>query len=187
MPLSDPAPREEIHLRRVECRGYRRADGLWDIEGRITDTKTYGFNNELRGRIEPGDPVHDMWIRLTIDEELTVVSVEAKTDSAPFALCPDVAPNYAVLAGLRIGSGWTKAVKERLGGINGCTHLVELLGPVATTAFQTIYPLRERERIELGLPAPRTGKRPPIIDTCHALRADGPIVKKRWPEFYTGR
>ncbi len=38
MPLSPPAAsREHIHTRVVECRGYRRDDGLWDIEGHITD------------------------------------------------------------------------------------------------------------------------------------------------------
>ena len=28
--------------------------------------------------------------------------------------------------------------------------------------------------------------RPKRIDSCHALSSDGDVVKKRWPEFYTG-
>jgi hypothetical protein len=39
MPLSRPAPREHIHSREIRCRGYRCADGLWDIEGVPEDTK----------------------------------------------------------------------------------------------------------------------------------------------------
>jgi hypothetical protein len=31
MPLSDPAPRQLAHTRAIECKGYERADGLWDI------------------------------------------------------------------------------------------------------------------------------------------------------------
>ncbi|HRE16891.1 MAG TPA: hypothetical protein PLW86_07450, partial [Rhodocyclaceae bacterium] len=59
-------------------------------------------------------------------------------------------------------------------GVNGCTHIVELMGPIATTAFQTIYPILSREREEQG--------RPPVIDTCHALAADGPVVAMIWPQ-----
>ena len=39
MPLSPAAPREHIHTRTVTCRGYRRKDGLWDIEGHLVDVK----------------------------------------------------------------------------------------------------------------------------------------------------
>ena len=28
---------------RFSCTGYRRADGLWDVEGHLTDVKTYAF------------------------------------------------------------------------------------------------------------------------------------------------
>ena len=50
MALSEPDyPREHWHTRRVECFGYRRGDGMWDIEGHIVDTKTYEFPNQSRG------------------------------------------------------------------------------------------------------------------------------------------
>jgi len=181
MPLSSPADREPIHIRRIECRGYRRRDGMWDIEGHLVDTKSYGFDNEWRGRVEAGEPVHDMWIRLTIDDEFKVHAVEAATDSSPFRICPDITANFAALKGLSIAKGWRRAVAERLGGVHGCTHLVELLGPLGTTAFQTIFPLREMH----GQRAPRR-TRPRAIDTCHALKSDGEVVKRHWPEFYTG-
>ena len=42
--------------------------------------------------------------------------------------------------GLRVGPGWRRAVRARLGGVQGCTHPVELLGPLATTAYQTVHP-----------------------------------------------
>jgi Protein of unknown function (DUF2889). len=35
MPLSEPVDREPRHARRVTCDGYRRADGLWDIEAHL--------------------------------------------------------------------------------------------------------------------------------------------------------
>jgi len=191
MPLSPSAPRELLHTRKVTCQGFRRTDGLWDIEGHLTDVKTYPFGNDWRGTIEPGDPIHGMWIRLTLTDDFTVVAVEAVTEKSPFALCGDITPNFQRLVGLRIGPGWTRQVKEKLGGVEGCTHLVELLGPVATTAFQTIYPVLSREKAEREKAAsePATGRqrsRPGLIDTCHAFASDGEIVRKLWPQFHTG-
>ncbi|HYE48036.1 MAG TPA: DUF2889 domain-containing protein [Azospirillaceae bacterium] len=192
MPLSAPAERQHLHTRRVTCQGYRRADGLWDIEGHITDQKTYPFENTWRGALQPGDLLHEMWIRLTLDDTLTVRAVEAVTDHAPFRGCPAITPNFQRLVGLRVASGWTQAVKDRLGGTEGCTHLVELLGPVATTAFQTIGPIVSREQeqkrraAEAAGAAPRPRPRPPVLDTCHVMDSAGPLVKEWYPEFYTG-
>ncbi|MFQ5971951.1 MAG: DUF2889 domain-containing protein [Alphaproteobacteria bacterium] len=182
MALPEPAQRELIHERHVHCHGYRRADGLWDIEGHLTDTKTYDFENQDRGTVEAGTPVHDMWIRLTIDDRFLVRDVIAVTDRGPFRVCADITPNFQRLKGLKIGPGWSRNVRRLLGGTEGCTHLVELLGPMATTAFQTIFPLRQREAESKRTP----GRKPRLLNTCHVFKSDGETVRKHWPEFYTG-
>jgi len=190
MPLSAPAQREHIHTRRVTCEGYRRADGMWDIEGHLVDTKTYAFSNNERGEITPGVPIHEMRIRLTIDDAFKIHAVEAVTDHSPFGVCREITPNFERLVGLTIGAGWRRAIQSRVGGVEGCTHIVELLGPVATTAFQTIMPLHERERRDSDGAAKQAGdgipKRPRLLNTCHAFREDGPKTKEFWPDFYTG-
>jgi hypothetical protein len=191
MPLSPPTPREHIHTRTIDCRGYRRADGLWDIEGHITDVKTYAFANHFRGEIAAGAPVHDMWLRLTVDDRLTVHAVEAVTEAGPYEVCPNVAPNFQRLVGLSIRPGFQTRVRELLGGTAGCTHLVELLGPIATTAYQTVYPYREQQRHRDGAPpraaaSAKPGRKPHLIDSCHAFAADGEVVRRYWPDFYTG-
>jgi hypothetical protein len=190
MPLSPAAARDHIHTRVVECKGYRRADGLWDIEGHITDRKTYSYTSDERGEVKAGEPVHDMWLRLTLNNKLTVVAVEAVTDHAPYpAICPGIAPDYQKIVGLSVGPGWTRAIKERVGGVQGCTHLTELLGPVATTAFQTIYPLLAREAKAKAAAAGQETRGPqpyPLLNTCHSFRADGPVVAKYAPHLYTG-
>lgn len=138
MPLPPPVGRQHLHTRRVTCQGFFREDGLWDIEGRITDEKTYEHANEWRGPLAPGDFIHDMSIRLTLDHTFTIVDVETVTDKSPYRMCGDITPAFKKLIGLRIGGGFHREVRARLGGIQGCTHIVELLGPVATTAFQTV-------------------------------------------------
>ena len=168
-----------MHRRQIECIGYRRDDGLWDIEGHLIDTKSYDLKDLDRGPAPAGHPLHEMWLRLTVDDELNVVDVQARTVWGPYNMCGDITPNFQVLKGLAIKAGWTQKTRELLGGTKGCTHLLELLGPMATTAFQTVYPLRSRR--EQG-----NRKRPGLLDSCHAWASDSPVVAKRFPAFYTG-
>jgi hypothetical protein len=127
-----------------------------------------------------------MWLRLTIDDALTIREVEAVTDKSPFRVCPSIVGNFQRLKGLQLKPGFNAKARALLGGVEGCTHLVDMLAPIATTAFQTIFPRRDRERRLRADGAAPPRKRPHILDTCHALRSDGEVVKDVWPEFYTG-
>jgi hypothetical protein len=181
MPLSPSVEREELHLRRIELRGYRRIDGLYVIEARMTDTKTRELRLEQRKTLPAGEPLHDMWMRLVVDEDLTVHDVAASTDASPFAICPEATAALAPLIGMRIGAGWTIAVKSLFAGARGCTHLTELLIPLATTAFQTLSPVRQARPVTLNARG-----RPAKIDTCYAYSSSRAVVQQRWPEFYDG-
>ena len=72
MPLSKAAPRRHIHTREIRCLGFEREDGLWDIEGTMTDTKTYTVDNQDRNGIAAGEPIHAMRIRVTIDADMLI-------------------------------------------------------------------------------------------------------------------
>ena len=182
MPLSPATPRTLKHTRAIECKGYQRDDGLWDIEAHLVDTKTtvHTRRNGDKAR-QPGEPVHNMWIRLTIDLDMLIHEAEAKTDDGPYPICGDIAVNFRQLAGVTIGRGWRRHVAMRLGGIKGCTHLVELLGPLATTAFQATGRARDAHNANRPITKP-----PYQLNSCHVYKDDGPAVLDRWPQFYTG-
>ena len=182
MPLPNPAPRRLMHTRAIECKGYEREDGLWDIEAHLVDTKTYVHRRRTGDRHrEPGQPVHDMWIRITIDLDMKIRDIEATTDEGPYPICGDITPNFKELGGVTVGPGWRKAIAELVGGIKGCTHLVELLGPLGTTAFQATGQARAAR--SAGKPVT---KRPYQLNSCHVYKDDSPAVRERWPQFYTG-
>ncbi len=192
MPLSQNAPRAPMHERKITCSGYLRDDGLWDVEGHLIDTKGYDFENYERGTIGTGDHVHEMWLRLTVDDDYLIHNVEAVTDHAPFAICPTITSAFESLAGLKIAPGWNRKARQLVGGVKGCTHLVELLGPLGTTVLQTVRRDRnphtkdQRSAGDASFESGQSRTRPRIIDTCHALKADGEAVKQMWPEFYEG-
>jgi hypothetical protein len=172
-----------MHTRDIQCCGYEREDGLWDIEGHLVDTKPFATTARDTGRArQPGEPIHNMWLRLTIDLDMTIHDAEAVTDSSPYQLCPSITPAFSKLKGITIGPGWRKQVLLHLGGVHGCTHLVELLGPLATTAFQATNRARDRPGAST-----KSAKRPFQINACHMYREDGEWVKERWPQWYTGK
>ena len=182
MPLPEPAAREKLHTRQVICRGYRRDDGLWDIEAELRDTKTYAYQNRERGEVVAGEPVHLMQLRITLDLDMNVVDAHANIDYAPFKMCGGAPAIMKKLIGLKIGKGWLRTARELIARNKSCTHLFELLGPLSTTAYQTMH--RALEERAANRPQ-RT--RPRIIDQCHSLAADSPVVKMEWPAFYTGK
>ncbi len=182
MPLPDSLEREELHQRQISMRSYRRSDGLFDIEARVVDTKSAPFLAPLAERALPaGEPIHDLWIRLVVDEWLVIHEALACSDATPFGICRQAPPTLAVLKGERIGAGWSRIVREKLKGAASCTHLMELLIPMATTAMQTLWPFT-RDR---PLKTDENG-RPLKIDSCFAYSENREVVLKLWPQHYKG-
>lgn len=179
LPVADVRRKLE-HTRSIECRGYRREDGLWDIEGHLTDVKTETVVGRAGGVDLPaGEPAHDMWIRLTIDLDMVVHAAVAVTSASPYPECGAITRKFASLVGLKIDRGWTSAIKSELGGVNGCTHQWELLGRIASTAYQATNRARSQARASQS-----DSSRPRVLDTCHIYASDSPIVLRRWPQHY---
>jgi hypothetical protein len=171
--------RSHLHTRNIRCEGFERSDGLWDIEARLVDTKTQSFINHERGEIEPGEPIHEMIVVVTLDLDLEIRDVDVRMPWTPFAVCPKARKKMKDLVGLRIAPGWLREVKTRIPRDQSCTHLIELLGPISTTAYQTMHlALEQRENTR------ENRNEPPILDQCHALTRSSEAVKVMWPEFY---
>src|ERR1700757_4560701 len=93
MPLAPiSVDRTRLHTRRVIYEGFRREDGLFDIEGHLTDVKDHDYAL-LTGLRAAGDPVHDMWVRVTVGPDYLIRALEVKTDEMPYsAACGRIAP-----------------------------------------------------------------------------------------------
>lgn len=177
LPIQD-VERELTHTRRLRFEGYKRADGLWDIEGHITDVKNHDFTLETGVR-RAGLPVHDMWVRLTIDTKFNIVDALAVSDAVPYpGGCETIGPAYRKLIGLNLVDRFRKKVAERLGGVHGCTHITEMLGFFPTAAIQTFAGENKINR--------DPEKKPFQLDHCHAMDTHSETVREYYPKWYAG-
>ena len=182
MPLPAHPTRREIHHRSIDMRAYAREDGLFDVEAHLVDTKPFDFDRFASPQPVPaGSPLHDLWVRLTVDAEFTVRGIAASSDVTPYALCKEAEDTLQVLVGERIARGWSSVVKERLRGAASCTHLMELMLPLATTALQGIRALKPKHERRTG-----GGQVPAQIDSCYAYGRHREVVMRLWPQHYDG-
>ena len=179
MPLSPAtASRRRLHLRQVRYEGFERPDGLFDIEGYLTDTKDQDIML-LSGLRPAGEPVHEMQVRVTIDREFNVHAIEAHTDRMPYpGHCDQIHPGYEQLVGSNLVKGFRKRLHDLMGGLRGCTHVTELLGYLPTAAVQTFSSLRKRED--------QGPDKPFQLDRCHALDTTGETVRRYYPKWHRG-
>ncbi|MGE0331115.1 MAG: DUF2889 domain-containing protein [Ramlibacter sp.] len=181
MALSDPGGRRELHHRVIDMRAYARGDGLFDVESHLVDRKPFEFLRfSATDPTAAGQALHDLWLRVTVDADFVVKNIEAASHVTPFGICKEAEGTLSVLVGERIGRGWSAIVKERLGGAAGCTHLMEMLIPLATTALQGIRVLTSERKAT----AVNSKGEPVRIDSCYAYGRERALVQRLWPAHF---
>jgi hypothetical protein len=176
--MTEPITREELHHRRIDMRSWRRSDGLFEIEGRVTDQKPFDFRPPSDERVvKANELIHNLGIRLVFDTERVIREVSTFSDAFPYEDCSGGGASLQALVGLRIGAGWSAEVRKRLPTSDTCTHLREMLLPLASAVFQSMAPYADNAVVDAQ------GK-PLIIGSCHAYGASRKIVLRRWPAFH---
>ena len=176
MPLPTPAvARARAHTRRIVIEGYRRADGLLELDASLSDVKDVDYPL-ASGPRKAGDPVHLMHVRITLDGEFNIVDAQACSDWVPYpGGCDTIGPKYAQLKGLNLVRGFRRTVGEMF-GVSGCSHITELLFSLPTAAIQTFATFRRETDDEVGKPFQ--------LDRCHALETSTETVRRYYPRWY---
>ncbi|MFG5409147.1 DUF2889 domain-containing protein [Piscinibacter sakaiensis] len=176
MPPASPH-RQLRHRRTLDVQVYDRGDGHWEVDARLSDVKTRDVRlaNGIRAA---GEPIHDMQLRLVIDEQMNILEAGSEGTWLPYpGQCDQHGEAYGRLVGLNLMRGFRREVQARVGGLQGCTHLTELAQVLPTAVIQAFA----GDVIDtLG-----DGQHQPFqLDRCHALRTDGPAVLQHYPRWY---
>jgi hypothetical protein len=182
MAIESTSARRLMHTRKIDINGWLRDDGLWDIEATLLDTKPFVFHDLMRGPMEPGRPMHSMRLTLTLDDSYVIRQVAVDMPGVPFPSCPEVVRSLDPLIGAQVGSGWRATIRALIPRLSTCTHVAELLIPMASAAYQTMAfgkDIDNSGRVE-GVD---TSSKPLFVDGCHSWRTDGPNIARFYPQF----
>lgn len=182
MPLpSVDIQRNLLHTRQIVLRGWKRDDGYWDIEARLTDIKDHDYPL-ASGLRRQGEPIHDIWVRATIDRQFNILDAAASLEATPYPDgCGSIAPDYRQIAGLNLLRGFRRALAERFDSTRGCSHTTELFSLLPTAAIQTLAS-------EVTDTEGRYSEQQPYqLDRCHALETSSETVRRYYPRWYCER
>ena len=176
--MAESITRENLHVRQIHMSGWRRSDGLFEIEGHVTDRKPFDFHPVSGDHVvKAEDLIHNLGLRLVFDADRVIREVHTFSEAYPYEECSGGGASLQALVGLRIGEGWSSEVRKRLKPSETCAHLRELLTPLATAVVQTMSPFSAPKE------AAAQGKSP-LIDSCYAYDTSRKIVFQRWPKFH---
>jgi len=179
MPLNPSlADRARLHTRHTRYECFRRPDGLFDIEGHLTDVKDHDYEL-LTGVRVAGTPVHDISARIVIAKDGVIHAIEVTFDAMPYpSACDQISSAYGKLVGASLLHGFRKALYDAMGGVRGCSHVTEMLSHAPTAAIQMFAGLRREIEPDEA--------RPFQLDRCHALETTTENVRRYYPQWYRG-
>jgi hypothetical protein len=164
-------PEEPVpdHRRSLTFDVYPGAEGAVRVVGRLCDERPWAQ------RPEELPVVHDLELLATVSlTDFTVLTVAARFHTYPHSECPQIADAYQQLVGVQVGRGWTQAMRERLGGPAGCTHLRELARAMAPVLVQAAFSARVRQNPSRDGDEQRLRTVLPFLTgTCHIWAAGG--------------
>lgn len=177
--------RQLIHTRTIQYRGYKRDDGLWDMEGKLQDVRHYPTRSPEIGELEPGEAIHSITVRVTLDDALTIRAIDSRFVRAPFQVCSDARSTLQRLVGLSIAAGWRKSLSDLIGGELSCTHLRELLANMGTATLQTIPIFRaQTKRHGLAEEEDKEAGAPFFLGKCYGWKLDGYATQRFYPQWF---
>ncbi len=180
MTLPPAAPQRQLkHRRQIDVQVYARGNGLWEVDATVHDIKTRAALM-ADGPRAAGSAIHDLMLRLVVNEQFDVVEAGSDSRAMPYpGVCGAHDDVYARLVGLNLLRDFRRALRERVGGAQGCTHLTELAQVLPTAVVQAFAgDVLDTRGQDDG------ATRPFQLDRCHALRSDGEAVRLHYPRWY---
>jgi len=163
-----------VHTRSLKIRTFAVDDERILVEGVLEDERPFGSYSLTNQRRDPG-LVHAMVVRLLVGGvPAAILDAEAEMRKVPMAACAEALPSVKKLIGLYVVYGFSKEVKDRLSGVEGCNHLTSLVLTMGSAAVQGMAAHRGRKPVDSDM---REAMLNYMKDSCCVWRGDGEILR----------
>ena len=171
---------EKVHTRSIRIESYSVDEDRVILEGTLEDTRFRPIYTIAKQRREAGK-VHGMVVRLLLGGMPTVIlDAEAEMPTVPMEGCRQAIDSVKELIGLPVVYGFSKAVKDRLDGPAGCSHLTSLILTMGSAAVQGTAANRGKSPLP---PEAREAMLEYVKDSCCVWRGDGDHYRKTREEI----
>ncbi len=168
---------KKVFSRIIDITCYEDGQDSIIVEGEIKDTRLCQYYLVTGEKKEPGI-LHNMKVTMRVNgNALTISDMHVDVKHYPREECIDANKNIQNLNGLSITRGFTKAVKDILGGTKGCTHVVNCILAMAPAAVQGYWAYKAQKPVTKEF-ANQGSMSHYLIDTCYVWRKDGPMIKR---------
>jgi hypothetical protein len=168
--------KEKLHTRNIEVTTYDYDGQRIIVEGFLKDYR-FQESHTITGETFPSGVIHHMSVRLLVNcSNLLIEDVHVDLISVPREACRETIGCLFPIKGLTITKGFTSKVKKSVGGIKGCTHLVELILAMAPAAIQGFAAHQSQKPLVVDQDHAKMFAKY-LINTCHVWREDGPFVE----------
>ncbi len=168
---------KKVFNRTIDITCYEDSSDSIIVQGELKDTRLCPYYLVTGERKDPGI-LHNMKVSMRVSgNTLQISDIHVEMPHYPREECIESNIHIQKLNGLSITKGFTKAVKDTIGGIKGCTHVTNLILAMAPAAVQGFWANKAQKPVTKEF-ANQGSMSHYLIDTCYVWRKDGPMIKK---------
>jgi len=176
--LKDLIHTPPVHERRLELRAYAVENDQLIVEGWLKDDR-FVSRYQLDGSLSPPGKIHRICVRMLMGGwPLSILDAEAEMPVVPHEECPDTQETVKALIGLTITHGYGDRVLERIGGVKGCAHMVQLIISMGNTALHGYWSHQLQQPLQLTDTPEEMPGLDYVVDSCMLWKKDGPLIQK---------
>jgi hypothetical protein len=168
----------KIHTRDISLATYPYKDHRVIVHGILKDKRHIKIFDITGDVLKPGI-VHHLDIKLLIKPDpLTIEDAQAQMIKVPMPECPKTLDTIEKLKGLEIRSGFSKNIRNIMGGKKGCTHLCNLIIAMGQEIVHGWLTHKRKDKSPLPKDMNSFADKKFLIDSCRMWTSKGPKIKK---------
>lgn len=166
--------KSKIHKRDIQLVTYPLDDYKMIIHGVFKDHRYVGVFDMAGTYKEPG-VVHHIDVKLLIRfNPLVIEEAEAQMIKVPMPECRTTLDNLPKIKGLEVKSGFSKNIRSKLGGKDGCNHLSQLIVVIGQEIISGWLAHKRRNKATLPNDIESLAEEKYIYNSCRMWNQEGP-------------
>ncbi len=167
----------KIHTRDIQLATYPHTDSRVIVHGVLKDERYIRIFDVTGAVIEPGI-IHHMDVKLLIKPDpLTIEDAKVQMIQVPMTECTTTLDTIEKLKGLEIKSGFSKNIRDIMGGKKGCTHLCQLVIVMGQEIVHGWLTQKRKDKSSIPKDLDHFSEKNFLIDSCRLWTRKGPKMK----------